>query len=572
MKFQLKSLTHALGAGMVLTLAACGGGGSSTDTPVAAATGPSGAAPAVTTAASGPAVPVAADAPAPAPVVLTGVVTGDLAVRNAVVCLDLNANNSCDAGEPSSARTGVDGSYSLSYDPSKVTAAQIAAASLIAPMVPGPATDPATTIDAFDPGSANTAKPYVLKQLPGKSGQINPLTTLVAQGVADGMTEADARANTAIQLKIDGAKIDDYQGDAATDDTDVQDSARRMARVVKTALEAGARLSVGNQLAAVEPTTGNLASLRYTDAANYFVRTFARVAKQAGTTGVPTLDLRSGRTTGSVSNQYNFAYLAPSGWTRCDGPWEATSGNPSRSTYCGASQSVGFTVPASIEGRTMSDVVTEMQADPTTNVVNNGVPTNNLLAALGAAVFPAGSAIDTRYTLNVNPGILINSVSGDDRPQSEAQSLEQLIATKSVSNVTLPAPSGSLTLGLGSGNFRNLRVAFTGATSDRTGTVQFYECDLDTTQSIATNCAATQTGTYAISTMNGVRVMRFAGHPLTVMNHTRVYVEVQNAPGVAEGNWVYQARESKRDIATASALHQRLSATAWTAMKALLGL
>ena len=131
---------------------------------------------------------------------LTGSVVVDQAVQNAVVCMDLNANSVCDTGEPVSAKTGTTGAYSLTYDAAAITPAQVAAASLIAPMVPGAPADASTTIDAAEPGVALTAKAYVLKQVPGKSGQINPLTTLVAAGIQAGLAENTART-FALNLK-----------------------------------------------------------------------------------------------------------------------------------------------------------------------------------------------------------------------------------------------------------------------------------------------------------------------------------------------------------------------------------
>lgn len=101
--------------------------------------------------------------------------------------------------------------------------------------------------------------------------------------------------------------------------------------------------------------------------------------------------------------------------------------------------------------------------------------------------------------------------------------------------------------------------------------MQYYECDLNT-QFIASNCVLTTTGTYSIATVNGARVIRFAGHTPTSMTNERVCVEVQNAPTVAAGNWIYQARESKMDLASALNVSQRLNATAWAAMKAQLKL
>ncbi|MDB5942526.1 MAG: hypothetical protein JWQ13_2092 [Ramlibacter sp.] len=569
MKFRLNPLACSLGAVLTLTLAGCGGGGGGEATPDS--TTPVTTTPEVTN--PNPTTPP--PPPAPVTVTLTGAVMGNQAIRNAVVCMDINANAACDPDEPASARTGADGAYSLTYDTAKVTPAQVAAASLIAPMVPGAATDPTTTIDAAEPGVALTARAYVLRQVPGKSGQINPLTTLVAKGIADGMTEAAARSNAAVQLNMPEAEIDNYQNEPPTNDARVEDSTRWAARALMGALEQGVVLRVGDQTAAIEAGTGDLAQLRYTDADNYFVRTFERVAKAAGALGVQNIDARSGRTNGSATPSatlYNFAYLGPTGWIRCDGPWNGTIGTPSRSTYCGAQESVGFNVSTSIAGRTMTSVVTEMQADPATNVINNGVSVTSLVTALGNAVFPAGSSINARNNLTLSQAVTINSLNTDGRPQSEAQTLEQLIAAKPASAVVLPSPNGSLTLGLGSGDFKNLRVAFTGTTNATSGTVQFYECALDSTLNVASNCAAKETGTYSIATVNGARVMRFAGHAPTVMNHDRVYAEVQNAPTVASGNWVYQARENKPETKYAFSVQKRLNATAWAAMAAQLGI
>ena len=73
----------AASSAFLLALAGCGGGGSSGDAP--------------------------APPPAPTPITLTGTVAVDQAIQNAVVCMDLNANNLCDTGEPASAKTGANG-------------------------------------------------------------------------------------------------------------------------------------------------------------------------------------------------------------------------------------------------------------------------------------------------------------------------------------------------------------------------------------------------------------------------------------------------------------------------------
>lgn len=551
MKLQLKLLALALVNAGLLSLAGCGGGSSSDDitqTPLASTK-----------------------------TTLTGTVMVDQAVRNAVVCMDLNANGVCDANEPTSAKTGADGAYSLTYDTTLVTTAQVAAASLIAPMVPGAPGDATTTIDAAAPTVGNTTKAYVMKQVPSQSGQINPLTTLVAAGVAAGMTEAVARTNVAAQLAIAAAKINNYQDDPAFNSAQIQDNARFMAKTTAGALEAGAALQVGDQNGAVDASPGDLASLSFTDISNYSFRTLDGLSKPAGTSGGLIVDTRGGKTSGTAiakSVLYNQAYLTASGWVRCDDAVAITTtrGTPSRSTFCGASNSVGYAVPSDIGGQSMSGVVNTLQTDSVTNVINNGVATTGLLAALGSASYPSGSAIRARTGYNLTQPIFINSISSDGRPQSEATTLEQLIAAKPSSGVNLANAGGSLTLGLSSGNLKNLRVAFTGTTNSTAGTVQFYDCDLNSAGTVASNCVTAQTGTYTISTVGGMRVMRFAGHAETVTNQTNLYAEVKDAPNVIAGNRVFRAREVKPTVAMNLSNPKRLNATAWAAMKTQLGL
>ena len=215
----------------------------------------------------------------------------DQAVKNAVVCMDINANSMCDAGEPVSAKTGADGIYSLTYDATVVTAAQVAAASLIAPMVPGTVAD--ATIDAANPSVPLTTRAYVLQQLPGKSGQINPLTTLVATGMKAGLAENTARTNASVQLAIAPAKIDNYQDDPATNPNALVDNARLMATVTNDALKNGVTLAV-NALAAADAIALDLITLNYSDAANYYFRTSNNLAVAAGASNSDFNDLRRG--------------------------------------------------------------------------------------------------------------------------------------------------------------------------------------------------------------------------------------------------------------------------------------
>ena len=532
----------AISSAFLLALAGCGGGGD--------------------------------DAPAPAPVTLTGTVMVDQAIQNAMVCMDLNANSVCDAEEPASAKTGANGVYSLTYDANTVTAAQIAAASLIAPMVPGALADANTTIDAAAPTAPLTARAYVLKQVPGKSGQINPLTTLVAAGVKAGLAEAVARTNAATQLAITAAKLDNYQDDPAFNKNALLDNARLMAVFTAQALEAGANLAVSD-LAAADAAPGDLRALNYTDTANYFIRTPSSLAIAAGSANADYKDLRSGLSAGTPSATnvlYPSLYLTSSGWTRCTetATHTGTRGVPSRDTYCGVTSSVGYPLLSDISGQTMASVVTALQADSSSNTINNGISTANLLTALGTTTFPANSVTRLRSSLNVSQPIFINNSRTDYRPQAEATTLEQLIAAKPASGVNLTSSGGSLSLGYSTSVLRNLRVAFTGTTSPTAGTVQFYDCDLNAADQ-PSNCTATQTGTYSISTINGVRVMAFAGHaPTTYSTQVNFYAE---AKGTTPSDWyVYRARQAKPTMDANIGSNKRINATAWAAMKAKLGL
>ena len=504
----------------------------------------------------------------PIPVTLKGSVMVNQGIQNAVVCMDLNANSVCDGNEPASLPTDANGAYTLTYDSRQISPAQVAAASLIAPIT-------TSTTDAAHAGSA-TAQPYVLRQVAGKSGQINPLTTLVAKGMADGMREGASRINTALQLGIAEAKIDNYQDDPATDPAQVQDNARTMAILTASALENGAVLKVGDPGAAMDASAGDLASLAYIDNDNYTLRFFNNGAKAAGATSAMYADQRAGRVGGvpltNPSDLYSNAYLTPAGWRRCadDAQHLSTIGNPSRSVYCDTSVSVGYSLYSDISGRSMASVIQQLQAAPAGNSINNGLSVEPLLSAVGTATFPAGSQLRQRMGLNLSQPLLISNTNTDARPQKEVTTLDALIAAKPATAVNLPNSTGTLTLGLSTSALHNLRVAFTGTSSATDGTVQFYDCELNAAQTVASNCVATNAGTYHIDTVNGVRVMRFEGYaPTSASSQNNLYAEVKNT---GSGDYVYRVRQAKPPLALATTEALRLNGIAWAALKAQLGL
>ena len=545
----MRPLSHLPHAGlmsslsMLLALAACGGSGDG-------------------------------DASADPPGTLSGTVVVNGTVQNAVVCMDLNANEACDPDEPASAPTGADGRYVLRYDPSRLSAEQVAVASLIAPQRPGELTDPATTIDTADGLLTSEYEGYVLRQVPGRAGQINPLTTMVAKGMADGMSEAEARANLATQLGIEASKIDNYLADPLLADSVALDNARTLAAVVAYTMDDGHAVTVGRQSAALTGGGTELIRLQFNDMANFNLREFTIADKAEGEAKGERRDVRRGQSGGvALSGLYSQAYLGPAGWRLCDDtvPITFTIGTPSRAVFCDAQASVGARTGYALDEQTMSAFVTEL-ATHRLNFINVDASDNTgLLAALGtSATFPEGSRVRRGFSLNLNQPIFINNVNTDAQPQSRATTLEQLVAARQASGVDLSNAFGSLSLGaLADG--KALRVAFIG----NTGPVQYYVCDANTEFTVFSNCAATVQGRYGIATEHGVRVMRFAGQPETNMNNIRLYVEVKDATQAkpfVSGNWVFQARQLKPHLDINFTESKRLNGVAWAAMKAQLGL
>ena len=543
---RIRAGTTAAAAALALT--ACGGGGG-----------------------DDPATPVT---PAPATVTLSGEVAVNGTLKNVVVCLDRNANAMCDVGEPASAPTAADGKYTLTYDPAVVTDA--ATARLIAPVRAGDPSVASTAIDSTHPSVAVAASDYVLSRPAGSGGAINPLTTLVQAGVAAGMTEAVARENVALQLAIAAAKVDAYQDDPATTNDQLPDTARTAALVVETMLENKVPLVVGDQKAALTASS-TLANLSYGGASDFYLQTLDRSAKAAGTAGLETTDARSGKVAGvarpeggSANALYRTAYLGASGWNYCSRnvAIQGTTGNPSRSVSCGVRTTVGFTTGTSVAGQAMTDLVTRWQT-LASNTINVGVSTAGLVGALGNAKFPAGAEEQVRTNLVLSSDITIDNTWTRGLPQ-DRNTLEAVVARYPASAVALPGPGGSLSMGITTGVLRNLRVAFGAATSATAGAAQFYECDLNADQSVASNCAATATGTYAMETVNGQRILRFSGQPATpAVTYDVVYAQVDWGGG---NQWVYRAHAIKPGLQARTSTASRLNATAWGAMKAQLGL
>ncbi len=545
MKSRDKSLLiRAFAMTAALSLAACGGDGG--DSPAPAPT-----------------------PPAPAPVTtLSGEVARNGTLKNVVVCLDLNSNDACDVGEPASAATGADGQYALSYDPTATPGA--ASARLIAPVKTGDPAASTTAIDSYNPSVAATSADYVLKRPAGSGGAINPLTTLVQAGVADGMTEADARANAALQLAIAPAKIDGYQDDPVWDEAQVRDTARVAAALISGMLRTGVPLAVGDQSAASGADT-LLSNLFFQDTNNFYVQTLDTQAKAAGTPGGTVLDTRVGKTAGinrPIGNTpnalYRSAFLSPTGWRWCDptNPIEVTVGSPNRALVCGTRVQLSWSRAIDVASQSMAGFVADRSA--VFNVVNPA-------GALGSSSFPAGSEERAGTAVVLAPDIQIDNFFTRAQPDTR-RTLEAVIDAYPTSGAASPTGGNSLSLAVTTSLLKNLRVSFA-PTSPTQGTASYFECDLNAEQTVVSNCMASTTGSYRIDDVNGARVLRFTGQPPTpAINFNVVYAQIRWTASDPNSQWVYRAHEIKSDFTSRRSTSTRLNSVAWTAMKAQLGL
>lgn len=497
--------------------------------------------------------------PVPAPVQLTGKVFINMAVKNALVCMDLNANNKCDTGEPTSALTDASGAYRLTYDPAVVAAVQVAAAPIIAQITPGTLAN--GSVDAVDPTTTIVDTAYTLSAPAGKATQINPLTSLVQAGVKAGLTLATSEASVALQLEIPATEIYDYQSNGDVRGDSFADSARLMALVTADALEAGIALAVVDPATTTSALSSQqLARLDYTGTDNFLLRT-REVAGIAAANGRVTItETRTGKSAGvAVAHDtlYPSVYLTKSGWVRCDelSGFSSTLGTPNRSSTCsGGEVSVGYTTGTDISGKSMASVVTGMQG---ATDASNSINVNATL--LGANTFPAGSVLGKRTSYTLSRNLYINNTNTDAGIAGGVATLEALIAARPSSGVNLTNGNGMVGLGL-IDDTHSLRLAF----KDAVSAVQFYRCDYASVTDSNSNCAALPAGTFAISTVNNVRVISYSGQPVTSMNHVRGHAEYLGK--------VATYRQNKPDLKVNLTYSQRINGPALQALKNVLSL
>lgn len=502
----------------------------------------------------------------PQPVTLTGMVAIDQAVSNAMVCVDLNGDGICDAGEPVSVATGLDGKYTVTYQPADAAAA---AAFQTAPVL---ASITPQSVDGAQPGSGATASAFVLSAPAGKAGQISPLTTLVQNTVAKGATLAAAENAVAQQLGIAVAALYDYQGDPASSSMVLPDTARTAAKVAAYALELGAPVVVTPSGDAAAASTA-LSLLNYTDAENYSyrVRQSDGVLNAAGYT--QQFETRAAKTAGSALDNaalFPSVTLTADGWLRCDGsvPRLRTRGNPERTLVCGQSSTyLGFVVDTQdVAGKPMADVATSIQeGDSKLNAegIRRETSVNLAPAKLGVATFPKGSTLSTSVSVQLgNAPLFINHTVND---RFGFPSLQRMISVRSVSGVNLATAAATTVGGLGLVDAtRVLRAAFVDGS-----TIQFYACEA-TAPNYADprNCTAHSQSSFTIETAGGVPLLKFATFPGAAAQNgmSRGYTEYDGV--------VYPFRQPAAIASEDQAVtyNQRLNGPAWAAMRGALGL
>ena len=485
----------ALTLAICAAISACGGGGSSSDDkdPVVTET--------------------------PGAIKVEGIVAVDKTISKATVCIDLNQNKLCDTGEPKSAPTGVDGKYTIEYQPADTAAATLAKASQLLTIL----TDAST--DAADPDHTVTDKTIVLTTPAGKT-QINPLTTLVQAAVKSGMSLADAETAVAAQLLTDVVSLYDYQAEAMDATTGMPGNARLKAKVTAFALELGMAPVTLAANANGEALT-QLSDLVYSDANNYSyrIRVNDGVVQPDGFTHQ--FESRAAKSGGvaTTNNELLFpsVLLTSKGWTRCDSnvPRLVTRGTPWITQSCEKSTTTINFLKAveDISGKKMSDVVTRMQqGDPELKADDIELDVSMSLSAsvLGDAVFPAGSQLRTAVSpqITLSPAY-INNTLGD---RFNYPSLSQMIALRPASAVDLAAGAKTAVGGLGILDAQHLlRVAFI---DDKTA--QFFSC-LSTPPAYTDVgvCTAYSKSGYTIEERNGVKLLTFSTFPNAGVKESR---------------------------------------------------
>lgn len=143
---------------------------------------------------------VADASPSPTPFSTTVI---DGAIKNAIVCLDRNANGACDADEPQG-RT--DAAGKVTFNVANDDLGKFAVQAIVG-------------TDAVDADTGSVTVAYTMAAPADKAAVVSPLTTLVQQVVADtGASSADAATSVKNLTGLSVSLFDDFTKLAAPTD------------------------------------------------------------------------------------------------------------------------------------------------------------------------------------------------------------------------------------------------------------------------------------------------------------------------------------------------------------------
>lgn len=482
---------------------------------------------------------------------LSGVVI-DGPIQGATVCLDLNNNGSCDAGEPTSGATDAQGRYTISG----LTLAQASAA------VPLIAVIPATAVDAST-GPVGTA--YTLSAPAGKGAVISPITHLVQAGVAQGLTLAASESAVAAQLQVGAASLyNDYTAASAGDNATLA----AIVPVIVSSLQAGEPVAVS---VASASTAGYWArQFSYTNASNFFLRYYYSSSVPDSAGNYTYYDEREQLVNGAAlatSSLYDTALTAtPQGWKKVDGstPNTSTAGSPYVSTYGYGYAYAGTKSDTDVSGLTIAEVVAKAQ-DLTVNTASTIIGVN---ASALTGTMPAGAKI--RKITNTGTATPVMYRVSDGFVGGSVTTLAGLVSAYPV-----PAtPTAANTASMARLHFPSSCTPATGTTVcpqegfrvafGSSGAATYYLCDYDVSSGVQSNCASAGTGTYSLGVAadGSTPIIKFAGLPASssIQAYTRVFVE--------RSGHVYYGWQDK----TTRYTHTRLNRVAFEALAAALGI
>lgn len=445
----------------------------------------------------------ATPAPTPATVTLNGAVI-DGPIAGATVCLDVDGDGMCGAGDPTSSPTNASGQYDISG----ITAAQLASGARLIAQIPVGAID----ADQPDPPIATA---YTMRAAADQGGVISPLTTMVLAGIDSGLTSDEAQARVAAQL---GVPVTGLLTNYTTDPNATGNaSLAEAARFIVTSLQQGDALTVETPTATSPSYV--VSGFNFTDPQNWSMRYLSLDGTLADDGRRQYRDRRIEIVAGVQTPEANLyteaepAFrLLRQGFTLCDATTIHRTGSGSiyRSEFCGDETLARKTIE-DVSGQPIAEVIRTILADPG-NTLNALDP-----SSVGAAVMPAGAQIIRRSARVVE--YAVRYMVADTPLNSSIAQLPSAYpgpvsgtvnAGNSVSLGNLPA--------VDNGPTRRPRAAF-GAD----GTAHLYICELTDTF-VSINCVPSGTGTWTSAPIHGVPVISFTGLPTT--RSDRVFVEV----------------------------------------------